>query len=115
MLMSGSAFSANFVAASTVLPPYEPISACGTVPTPLPPHQDACASEVTPISAPTTCPATYAAYPSPVWTRWWSWRAGMKMIGFLFAASSTRTTFEVISVRRASTPRYTVSRCAKPV
>jgi hypothetical protein len=57
MFMSGSAFSANFVAARTVLPPYEPISACGTVPTPRPPHQDACASDVTPISAPTIWPA----------------------------------------------------------
>jgi hypothetical protein len=32
-------------------------------------------------------------------------RAGMKMIGLPFAASSTRTTFVVISVRRASAPR----------
>ena len=36
----------------------EAISACGTVPTPRPPHQDACASEVTPICAPIIAPAT---------------------------------------------------------
>jgi hypothetical protein len=58
MFMSSLAHSANFVAASTVLPPYEAMSACGTVPTPRPPHQDACASEVTPISAPIIAPAT---------------------------------------------------------
>jgi hypothetical protein len=39
----------------------------------------------------------------------------MKMIGFPPAASSTRVTFVEISVRRASTPRYTVSRWAKSV
>ena len=61
MFMSAGAHSANFVAASTVLPPYEAISACGTVPTPRPPHQEACASEVTPIAAPIIAPATYAA------------------------------------------------------
>ena len=33
----------------------------GTVPTPLPPHRYACSSVVTPIGAPTTRPATYAA------------------------------------------------------
>ena len=60
-------------------------------------------------------PATYAAYPSPVWTRWWSWRAGMKMSGLPFAASSTCTTFVVISVRRASVPSIGVSRCANTV
>ena len=59
--MSGGAHSANFSAASTVLPPYDAISACGTVPMPRPPHQDACSSVVTPISAPATWPATYAA------------------------------------------------------
>ena len=59
--ISGSTFSTNFVAASTVLPPYAAISACGTVPIPRPPHQEACASEVTPISVPTTWPATKAA------------------------------------------------------
>src|SRR3954453_6410124 len=37
----------------------------------------------------------------------------MKMIGLPFAASSTRTTFVVISVRRASVPRYGVSRRAR--
>jgi hypothetical protein len=103
--MSGSMFSTNFVAARTVLPPYAAISECGIVPIPRPPHHEACASEVTPISVPTTRPAMYAAYPSPVWTRWWSWRAGMKMIGLRLAASSTFTTLVVISVRRASTPR----------
>ena len=36
----------------------EAIKACGTVPTPRPPHQEACASEVTPISAPIIAPAT---------------------------------------------------------
>ncbi len=61
MWKSSGAQSANFVAASTVLPPYAAISACGTVPTPRPPHHDACASDVTPISAPTTAPATWAA------------------------------------------------------
>src|SRR6266571_6848944 len=69
MLMSSDAHSANFVAASTVLHPYDAISECGTVPIPRPPHQDACSSVVTPIGAPTTRPATYAAYPSPVCTR----------------------------------------------
>jgi len=39
----------------------------------------------------------------------------MKISGFALAASSTRTTFVVISVRRASVPRYTVSRWAKVV
>jgi len=39
----------------------------------------------------------------------------MKMIGLPFAASSTLTTLDVISVRRASTPRYSVSRWAKSV
>jgi len=55
---SAGAHSANFVAASTVLPPYAAISACGTVPTPCPPHHDACSSVVTPIGAPTIRPAT---------------------------------------------------------
>ena len=58
MLKSSVAHSANFVAASTVLPPYAAISACGTVPTPRPPHQDACASDVTPTGAPSIAPAT---------------------------------------------------------
>src|SRR5439155_8721441 len=58
---SSGAHSANLVAASTVLPPYDAISEWGTVPTPLPPHHDACSSVVTPIGAPTTWPATYAA------------------------------------------------------
>ena len=44
MLNPSGAHSANFVAASTVLPPYAEMSACGTVPTPRPPHHDACAS-----------------------------------------------------------------------
>ena len=61
MRESAAPSSANFVAASTVLPPYEAISACGTVPMPRPPHQDACASEVTPISTPIIAPATCAA------------------------------------------------------
>src|SRR4026209_1026304 len=82
---------------------------CEALPTPRPPHHEAGASDVTPISAPSTAPATKAAYPSPVWTRWWSWRAGMKMIGLRFAASSTLTTLVVISVRGAGTPRETGS------
>ena len=60
-MRSAGAHSANFVAASTVLPPYEAISECGTVPTPRPPHHDDCASVVTPIGASTIAPATYAA------------------------------------------------------
>jgi hypothetical protein len=59
--MSGGAQSANFVAARTVLPPYDAISACGTVPIPRPPHHDAFASVVTPISTPMVAPATWAA------------------------------------------------------
>jgi hypothetical protein len=39
----------------------------------------------------------------------------MKMIGLPFAASRTCATFVVINVRRASTPRYSVSRCANEV
>ena len=39
----------------------EAISECGTVPTPRPPHHDACSSVVTPISLPVIWPATYAA------------------------------------------------------
>ena len=58
MLKSGGAHSANFVAASTVLPPYAEIRACGTVPSPRPPHQEACASVVIPIGAPRSAPAT---------------------------------------------------------
>ena len=58
MLKSGGAHSANFVAASTVLPPYDAISECGTVPIPRPPHHEACSSVVTPIGAPTILPAT---------------------------------------------------------
>ena len=69
MFMSGREYSANLVAASTVFPPYDAISECGTVPTPRPPHQEACASEVTPMSTSSIAPATYAAYPSPVCTR----------------------------------------------
>ncbi len=61
MLMSSEAHSANFVAASTVLPPYDAINECGTVPIPRPPHQEACSSVVTPIGAPTMRPATCAA------------------------------------------------------
>jgi len=61
MLKSGGAHSANFVAASTVLPPYAAISECGTVPMPRPPHHEACASEVTPTGAPISAPATNAA------------------------------------------------------
>src|SRR5207302_1840217 len=56
--ISGGAHSANFDAASTVLPPYDAMSACGTVPIPRPPHHDACSSVVTPISAPVMSPAT---------------------------------------------------------
>jgi hypothetical protein len=97
---SSEAASANFDAASTVFPPYAAMSAWGTVPTPWPPHQDACAWVETPIA-----PATCAAYPSPVWTRWWSWRAGKKRIGFPPAASTTRRTLVEMSVLRASTPR----------
>jgi hypothetical protein len=59
--MSAGAHSANFSAAATVSPPYEAINACGTVPMPMPPHHDACSFVVTPISAPTIWPATYAA------------------------------------------------------
>ena len=55
---SGGAHSAKRVAASTVSPPKAEMSACGTVPTPLPPHHEACSSVVTPIVAPTTRPAT---------------------------------------------------------
>jgi len=58
---SAGAHSAKRSAATTVSPPYDAISECGTVPTPLPPHQDACSSVVTPTGAPTTCPATKAA------------------------------------------------------
>src|SRR5918911_1068912 len=47
------------------------MSPWGTVPTPRPPHQDACASVETPMA-----PATCAAQPSPVCTSQWSWRAG---------------------------------------
>ena len=47
------------------------MSPCGTVPMPLPPHQDAWASVDTPIA-----PAMWAAHPSPVWTCQWSKRAG---------------------------------------
>ncbi len=97
--------SANFVAASTVFPPYDEISECGTVPIALPPHHDVFAPVVIPMGAPIVEPATYAAYPSPVWTRWWSYRAGMKMIGLPFAASTTRLTFVAIIVLRARTPR----------
>ena len=57
MLKSAGAESANFLAARTVFPPYAAMSECGTVPTPLPPHHDACSSVVTPIDAPQTCPA----------------------------------------------------------
>jgi hypothetical protein len=61
--------SANLVAARTVLPPYDAISECGTVPIAEPPHQDVFALVVIPIGTPIVAPATYAAYPSPVWTR----------------------------------------------
>ena len=57
----GSQYSANFVAASTVFPPYDAISAWGTVPIARPPHQDAFASVVTPIGTPRIAPATKAA------------------------------------------------------
>ena len=50
--------SANFVAASTVLPPYDEIKECGTVPIALPPHHDAFAPVVIPIGAPIVDPAT---------------------------------------------------------
>ena len=91
--------SANFRAASTVSPPYAAISPCGTVPMPLPPHHDACASVETPIA-----PAMCAAHPSPVWTCQWSKRAGKYRIGLPPAASTTSRTLRLISVRRASTP-----------
>ena len=55
-LALGSMYSAYFWAARTVSPLYAAISECGTVPTPLPPHQDAWASVETPI-APETCAA----------------------------------------------------------
>ncbi len=53
MFISGGAHSANFVAASTVSPPYAAISACGIVPIPRPPHSDAWASVETPATPPT--------------------------------------------------------------
>ena len=59
--ISSAQRSANALAAATVSPPYAAISPCGTVPTPRPPHHDACASVETPIA-----PATCAAQPSPV-------------------------------------------------
>jgi len=59
--MSSGAQSAKRFAAATVSPPKAAISACGTVPSPLPPHQDACSSVVTPTGVPTIWPATYAA------------------------------------------------------
>ena len=83
------------------------MSAWGTVPTPRPPHHDACASVETPIA-----PATCAAQPSPVCTSQWSWRAGKKRMGLPCAASTTALTLRMTSVRRAMHPRYTVSRCA---
>ena len=55
-LHPGSICSANFRVASTVSPLYAAISACGTVPTPWLPHQEACASVETPM-APATCAA----------------------------------------------------------
>ena len=67
------------------------------------------------MGAPMIAPATYAAYPSPVCTRWWSCRAGMKITGLPFAVSRTRAVLVAISVRRASVPRTTVSRWAKAV
>ena len=95
-------------AAATVSPPNAAISACGTVPTPRPPHQEACASVDTPIA-----PATWAAQPSPVCTSQWSCRAGKNRICLSPAASFTSRTLRITSVRRAMHPRYTVSRWAK--
>ena len=83
-------------AAATVSPPKAAIRLCGTVPTPRPPHQDACASVDTPIA-----PAMCAAQPSPVWTSQWSWRAGKKRIGLPLAASTTLRTLRMMRVRRA--------------
>src|SRR2546425_6391443 len=84
------------------------MSAWGTVPTPSEPHHDACASVETPIA-----PAMCAAYPSPVWTSQWSCRAGKNITCFGLAASTTSRVLVPTFVRRASTPRYRVSRCAR--
>src|SRR5216684_617036 len=83
------------------------MSAWGTVPTPSEPHHDACASVDTPIA-----PAMCAAYPSPVWTSQWSCRAGKNITCFGLAASTTSRVLVPTFVRRASTPRYRVSRWA---
>jgi hypothetical protein len=56
--MSSGAQAAKTRAASTVSPPQAATRACGTVPIPRPPHQEAWASEVTPIGAPSTRAAT---------------------------------------------------------
>ena len=82
--ISSAKRSAHARAAATVSPPKAAIRPCGTVPTPRPPHQEACASVETPIA-----PATCAAQPSPVCTSQWSWRAGKNRIGFPLAASTT--------------------------
>ncbi len=82
--------------------------ACGIVPTPDAPHHAPPASLDT-----LPAPPTRAAYPSGVWTRQSSCRAPMKITGLPWAASMTRRTFVATSDRRASTPRKSVSRCAK--
>ena len=63
MFVSPAKWSANARAAATVSPSKHAIRACGTVPIPFPPHQDAWASVETPIA-----PAMWAAQPSPVCT-----------------------------------------------
>src|SRR5438876_8074516 len=84
------------------------MSACGTVPTPSEPHHESGASVDTPIA-----PAMCAAYPAPVCTSQWSCRAGKNITCFGLAASTTRRVLVPTFVRRASTPRYRVSRWAK--
>ncbi len=105
---AGSMYCANFSVARTVSPSYAAISACGTVPMPRDPHHSAFASVDTP-----SAPEMYAAYPSPVCTRWWSKRAGKNSTSLPPAASTMARAFVAMRVRRARTPRYGVSRCAK--
>src|SRR5438128_1974434 len=57
-------------------------------------------------------PSMCAAYPSPVWTSQWSCRAGKNITCFGLAASTTSRVLVPTFVRRASTPRYRVSRWA---
>ena len=108
MRTSSDIASASDTVAATVSPPHAAISAWGTVPIPDEPHQEACASVDTPIA-----PATCAAQPSPVCTIQWSWRAGKNMTDLGHAASTTARVLVAMRVRRASTPAYSVSRCAK--